>query len=187
MDKIKIKFKDAENNWKYQLRIPVNLEWFEICRYYKTGEKDMYIHIYVYEKIICDCYAYYNIKNKKLGIVLKEEEKEDLIKQTTWDLINSLGINKFTLEILNKLNVKIPKKHNFKNMFRKKENYLLSKNINNDNYKYDIIEQTDKKVIGNCNLKNGNLNLLVWPNCQINFENFLTNVYGEKQFIKTKR
>jgi len=174
MDRVKIKFKSKENNWKYQLRIPENLEWFNICRYYKTKEKDMYIYIYVHEKIIFDCFAYYNIKDKKFGIILNQEEKEEIIKQTAFDLIESLGINKFILEILYRLsiNIKPLKKYVFKNIFRKKDKYYLSKYTKDDKYQFDIID-SNGNVIGSYSEKGGNVDLLVLPNQKIEFDSFL--------------
>jgi len=189
MDKVKIKFKSNENNWKYQLRIPEDLEWFNICRYYKTKEKDMYIYIYVHEKIIFDCFAYYNLKDKKFGIILTEEEKDEIIEQTAFDLIESLGINKFTLQILYRLsiNIKPLKKYIFKNVFRKKDKYYLSKYTKDDKYEFEIVN-SNGDILGYYSNIYDHVNMLVLPNQKIEFNSFIKENRSECEitdFVKT--
>lgn len=194
MDKVKIKFKSRENGWKYQLRIPEDLEWFEICRYYKTKEKDMYIYMYVHEEIMFYCFAYYNIENRKFEISLSEEEKDDYIVETACDLVSSLGINKFTLEILSRLDINIKpfifknifrkKPYNFKNMFLEKEKYYLSKCTKNDKYQFDLTD-LNGNVLGYYSNWDENIDLLVLPNQMIKFDSLLNDKEHVPNVIKS--
>jgi len=161
MDKIKVKY--STDDFKYQLRIPNNLEWFEICRYIKDEDNASYVYIRVGEKIYFDYFIM--LGNEKRQRYLKESEKVNILKETAVDLLNSLGVNKLTLNILYKLGFEL-----IRDVLKKDVKYVLYPK-NNDKYDYDIL--ADEKVVGSCSIGCEFANILVSKNCNVDLEKVL--------------
>jgi len=165
MDKIKVKY--STDNFKYQLRVPNDLEWFEICRYIKDENKASYVYMFVGEKIHFDYFTM--LGNEKRQRYLKENEKINILKETALDLLNCLGINKLTLNLLHNLGFEL-KFESIRKLLEKDFDYVLYPN-NSDKYDYDILD--NDKVVGSCSVGCEFANILVLKNCKINLEKVL--------------
>ncbi len=171
MDKIEIIFMGQESSlYEYKLRILENLNWFIITRFNNENnnhETDMLI----YNGNTTLLYGYLFKNDKKITKHYSAKQNDEIPKNFMRDLLNYIGINSFSLKLLDKLNFDtgfLKKKYWKHYYFNRNIKYLLKEETSdNDAYekKYDIYDNENK--IGEIYLNDGNSKIIVFPNHQI--------------------
>ena len=168
MDKLKLKYDSIKNiNQKYEFRIPEDFNWFVITRYKELNEND-----YIEEQIIYNngkifFISFSVINDMKKDLYYNKIEKEEFEKEFLFDLLNRLGINKFTLYILKKLNFDtnyLRRKYFMHMLTNIKNKYSLS-NVNDE--QFNIKEKNTNNNLANIFVKNNKFNIEVKDNIDI--------------------
>ena len=156
MDKVKVKYY-GDNGVFYELRIPKNLNWFIISRYFNENNNDYEaVHLIYNGNIIFNSYSYK--KNEKIKKIYSKNEEWKIQKVFAHDLLKSLGINSFTLQILDKLQFDINYiKMKYWYIYLNSKVYHLDKNLkcNNKYETYDILYNDAN--LGRLYINNGNV------------------------------
>ena len=173
MDKIQINYNSQKNSfYEYQLRIPEDFNWFIISRCNKeNGKSEIDNLVYNGSKILL--YGYYYKNQEKIEKYYNESQNEEVQKEFISDLLNSIGINWFTLKILDKLNfdTNYLKRKYWKYYYFNKSKYILQELEANDEdiKKYDIYCNFNQKKLGQICTSNGNLKISILPNNKIEY------------------
>ena len=135
MDKIKIHLVVKKDfMFEYELGIPENFNWFIISRYNKTKNNYETDHlIYNGNKFLL--YGYYFKENQKITKYYDEYQNNRVEKEMLIDLLNCLGINWFSLKLLDKLDFEtkyLKRKYWKQYYFNYNVNYILKENISKD-------------------------------------------------------
>ena len=136
--KLKITYYDSKiKDYFYEFCVLENLNWFMLSRYLTNENKTTELDYIIYNgQIIFSGFEYEKKKNKDYT---KEDEK-NIKEELSNNLIKSIGLNEFSLEILKKINLQtnLVKFRYVKSLFIK----------NNDKYNFklclDDIENFDK-------------------------------------------
>lgn len=173
MDKIKINFMRQDSClYEYQLRIPEDLNWFIITRYNnQKGNHETEHLIYNGEQVILCGYFFNN--EKKIRKHYTESQSDETQKHIICDLLNSIGVNWFSLKILKKLNFKTkPLKRKYWEYYYFNGNikYILKEiKSDDDEKKYDVYGNDNEETkIGEIYLNvDGNTKINIFPNKKI--------------------
>ncbi len=185
MDKLKIKYNGAiENSYAYELRIPEDLNWFVISRYSNEKNGDFDADYLIYNgNIIFKGYSYK--ENRKIQKYYNKNQEEKIQKEIAYDLLQNIGVNLFTLQILDRLKFDVNhiKRKCWRNYwFNRNINYFLKGNlVSDENYKelYDIVFNND--ILGKIFMDNGNLEIEIKPHNQVDIiQLFKSKVYRPK-------
>ena len=179
MDKYKIEYIDFKDNSRYIIRVPVNLEWFEICNYINNDE-GFYQIIYNHGKFF---YSYYNMYDKNnIGKInrytLSEIEAKEVKERIIISLYKNLEKNEYIVGIINKFEYKCDLVYDFNREF-----FILESNTCN-NIRLDIINQNNN-IIGNIYLFENNIEMNVRSEYQLEVLKLLYD-YMLKKGIRKK-
>ena len=168
MDRLNVTYKD--NYFKYNFRMPNDLSWFQI-----TGCKEMNdenyetIHLYYNGKKVL--FYSYKIKNNEKYITYYNEEERNIIKFRFINaLVEKIGYNWFTIDLIEKVNVKVEylkTKHKLNTLLSKKHNYTFEEYIDNTEYNNNYNVIIDGKEIGKISIKDKNIKLNLENNIEL--------------------
>lgn len=188
MDKLKIIYHDSLNkNYSYEFRIPENINWFVITRF-SNNENDNFDSdqlIYNGNKLILQGYSYMNLikKNKYYSNELATQ------KVFAYNILKSIGINSFTLKILDilefetkKLKLKYWKSYFFNN----NEKYELQENLQNNERYFNILSNKSNNILGKLYINEGNVEIEIYYNNQIDIERLYNTMQKKLKNNKQK-
>jgi len=173
MDKIKINFMGQESSLcEYELRIPEDLNWFIITRYNnQKGNHETEQLIYNEKQVLL--YGYFYNNEEKIRKHYTESQSDETQKQIIYDLLNSIGINWFSLKILDKLKFEtksLKRKYWKYYYFNGNIKYMLKEiKSDDDGKKYDVYGNDNEETkIGKIYLNvDGNTKINIFPNKKI--------------------
>lgn len=192
MDKLTINFSSQKDSlYEYELRIPEDFNWFTISRHNK--ESDNYdTDFLVYNGNTALLYGYYYKDNQKITKYYDEYQDDKVKKEMVFDLLNSTGINCFSLNLLDKLDFEtkpLKRKYWKQYYFNGNIKYILKENISNDNeesIKYDILDASNEEnQFGETSIKKNKSKITIFPNMTID----ISKLYKSKvqEFNKVKK
>ena len=192
MDKLTINFSSKKDSlYEYELRIPEDLNWFVISRYNKESNNyDADFLVYNGNTVLL--YGYYYKDNEKIKKYYDEPQDDKVKKEIVFDLLNSIGINVFSLNILDKLDFEtkyLKRKYWKQYYFNGNIKYILKENISNGNeesIKYDILDASNEEnQFGEIGINNNKSKITIFPNMTIN----ISELYKSKicEFNKVRK
>lgn len=192
MDKLTINFSSQKDSlYEYELRIPEDFNWFVIRRHNK--ESDNYdTDFLVYNGNTVLLYGYYYKDNQKITKYYDEYQDDKVKKEMVIDLLNSIGINCFSLNLLDKLGFEtkhLKRKYWKQYYFNGNIKYILKENISNGNeesIKYDILDASNEEnQFGEISINNDRSKITIFPNMTIN----ISELYKSKicEFNKVRK
>ena len=182
MDNLKIKYHDSLNkNYSYEFRIPENINWFMITRYSndENDNFDMDQLIYNGNKLILQGYSYID-KIKRNKYYSNELATQ---KAFAYNILKSIGINSFTLKILDRLEFETKKlklKYWKSYFFNNNEKYELKENFQNNEKYFNILSNKSDNILGRLYINSENVEIEIYYNNQIDIER-LYNTMQKKQ------
>ena len=194
MDKIKINFSSQKDSlYEYELRIPKDFNYFVISRYNKESN-DYNTDFLIYNGNTVLLYGYYYKDNQKIKKYYDEYQDNKVQKEMVFDLLNSIGINCFSLSLLYKLDFEIKylkRKYWKEYYFNEGIKYILKENISNDDKeskKYDILDDSNEEnKLGeiSINYDEDESEITIFPNMTIN----ISKLYKSKicEFNKVRK
>ena len=192
MDKLTINFRSQKDSlYEYELRIPEDFNWFVISRHNK--ESDNYdTDFLVYNGNTVLLYGYYYKDNQKIKKYYDEYQDDKVKKEMVFDLLNSIGINYFSLNLLDKLDFEtkhLKRKYWKQYYFNRNRKYILKENISNGNeesIKYDVLDASNEEnQFGEASINNDSSKITIFPNMTIN----ISELYKSKicEFNKVRK
>lgn len=171
MSRVKINYTIKHSTlYEYELRIPIDLNYFMISRYSKENHEFILL---IYDNNKISLYGYQHNENRIISY--NENQNYEIQKQFMFDLLNSIGINWLSLEILDSLNFRtnhLKIKHWKEYYFNRNIQYILKEiKYIDDEYKkkYDIFIENKENAIGEiyANDNDTKLAVTIYPNNRI--------------------
>ena len=191
MDKIKINFSGQKDSLcEYELRIPEDFNWFVISKHNKESDNcDTDFLVYNGNTVLL--YGYYYKDNQKITKYYDEYQDDKVKKEIVFDLLNSIGINCFSLNLLDKLDFetkRLKRKYSKQYYFNKNIKYILKENISNDyeeSIKYDILDASNEEnQFGEISINNNKSKIMIFPNMTIDISKLSKSKVQEFNKVK---